>query len=84
MNNFGKVFMLVFWLCFTVNFFVPLLGEYSMWLQWGGILIAVAHFVECIVFRKQVNANYTSPAEGYLVVMLFGALRTGEWMRKAR
>jgi uncharacterized protein YhhL (DUF1145 family) len=83
MNNFGKGFMLVFWLCFTVNLFVPLFGEYSVWLQWGGIIIAVAHLVECIVFRKQVKANYANPAEGYLVVMLFGALRTGDWMRKA-
>ncbi|WP_373083508.1 DUF1145 domain-containing protein [Zhongshania sp.] len=82
MNNFGKVFMLAFWLSFAVNFFVPLLGEQSAWLQWVGIAFLVAHAFECIVFRKQVHASYTNPAEGYAVVMLFGALRTAAWMRK--
>ncbi|MBB5186534.1 uncharacterized protein YhhL (DUF1145 family) [Zhongshania antarctica] len=82
MNNFGKIFMLAFWLSFAVNFFFPLLGEYSLWLQWGGLAIVAAHLIECIIFRKQIHANYTAPVEGYAIVMLFGALRTGEWMRK--
>ncbi|MDF1692792.1 MAG: DUF1145 domain-containing protein [Zhongshania sp.] len=84
MNNFGKVLMLVFWLGFAVNSHFPLLGEYSAWLQWTGVTFAVVHMIECVIFRKHVRANYSKPAEGYLVVMLFGVLRTGEWIGKKR
>lgn len=82
MKIFGKVFMLTFWLSFAVNFSFPLLGEYSPWLQWTGIAFLFAHLVECVIFRKQVRANYPTPAAGYLAVMLYGALRTREWMGK--
>ena len=74
--------MLAFWLSFAVNFFSPLLGQYSVWLQWAGLGIVVAHLIECIIFRKQIRINYANAIEGYAVVMLFGALRTGEWMSK--
>ncbi|WP_269618550.1 DUF1145 domain-containing protein [Zhongshania sp. BJYM1] len=77
-----KIGQLGIWIAFVVNFFYPLLGENSHWLTWGGLAIFVAHILECIVFRKDIHREYTNPAEGYIVVLLFGVLRTGEWIGK--
>jgi uncharacterized protein YhhL (DUF1145 family) len=77
-----RIGQLGFWIAFLVNFALPLLGENSQWLMWGGIAILVAHVLECLVFRKDIHRDYSNPVEGYIVVLLFGVLRTREWMRK--
>lgn len=77
-----KIGQLSFWVAFLVNFVFPLLGENSDWLMWGGFAILGAHVLECLVFRKDIHRDYSNPIEGYIVVLLFGVLRTGEWIRK--
>jgi uncharacterized protein YhhL (DUF1145 family) len=77
-----KTTQLLFWVAFAVNLAFPLLGENSYWLTWGGLGILSAHVLECIVFRKDIHREYSNPLEGYVVVLLFGVLRTGEWIGK--
>ena len=77
-----KIVQLSFWIAFIINFVFPLLGENSQWITWIGIGLLVAHGLECIIFRKDIHREYKNPLEGHLVVLLFGVLRTGEWIGK--
>ncbi|CAA0079197.1 Uncharacterised protein [Zhongshania aliphaticivorans] len=77
-----KIGQLIFWIAFAINFAFPLLGENSQWLTWIGIGLLIAHAIECVIFHKDIHREYSSPLEGYIVVLLFGLLRTGEWIGK--
>ena len=77
-----KIGQLAFWVAFIVNFAFPLLGENSHWLTWIGLGILIAHVIECFIFRKDIRREYSKPIEGYIVVLLFGVLRSGEWIAK--
>ena len=83
-NTLGKLATLAFWIAAIVNLVTPF-GGAAPWISGLAVVLLVAHTAECVVFRKQIQAdpNHT-PLAGYLLVMLFGVLHSGQWMNKAK
>ena len=76
---------LLFWVAFVVNFFQPLLGENSHWISWVGYALLVAHFGECLFFRKELHRDYQGKlAVGYVTVLLLGFGRTSHWLNERK
>ena len=76
---------LLFWVAFVVNFFQPLLGENSHWVSWVGYALLVAHFGECLFFRKELHRDYQGKlAVGYVTVLLLGFGRTSHWLNERK
>jgi|GEM_PF-745928 len=81
-NTLGKVVTLGFWIAAIINLITPF-GAAAPWITGIAALLVVAHSVECIVFRKQIQADPNNSAlAGYVLVFLFGVLHSGQWMNK--
>ncbi len=82
-NTLGKIGTLAFWIAAAVNLITPF-GSAAPWITGIAIALLVAHAIECIVFRKHIQADPKVPAaQGYLLVLLFGVLHSGQWMKKS-
>lgn len=81
-NTLGKIVTLAFWIAALVNLIAPF-GAAAPWISGLALLLLVAHGIECVVFRKQIQADPNNSAvAGYLLVLLFGVLHSGQWMKK--
>ncbi|WP_084497921.1 DUF1145 domain-containing protein [Spongiibacter marinus] len=76
---------LVFWLAFVINFFQPLAGDSSHWINWVGYGLLAAHFCECLIFSKELHRDYANNlALGYITVLLLGLGRTSAWLNERK
>ncbi len=76
---------LLFWVAFVVNFFQPLIGDSSHWINWVGYGLLAAHACECLIFRKELHRDYAGKlALGYLTVLLLGLGRTSAWLNERK
>ncbi len=81
-NTLGKILTLAFWIAAIINLFNPF-GAAAIWISGVAVLLIVAHGIECIVFRKQIQTDPNNSAlAGYILVLLFGVLHSGQWMNK--
>jgi uncharacterized protein YhhL (DUF1145 family) len=78
-----RIVTMAVWLAVLINLFYPLLGDSSHWLSWLGLAILVTHGIECLIFRRDIARDYSGrQLAGYLVVLIYGFGRTGEWVGK--
>lgn len=83
-NTLGKIATFAFWVAAVVNLITPF-GAAAPWVTGIAIALLVAHAIECIVFRKHIQADPNVPAfQGYVLVLLFGVLHSGQWMNKSK
>ncbi|MFT5032391.1 MAG: hypothetical protein ACI9OO_000321 [Bacteroidia bacterium] len=83
-NTLGKILALAFWIVAVINLINPL-GAAALWINGITALLVVAHSIECIVFRKQIQADPNNNAlTGYVLVFLFGVLHAGQWTGKVK
>jgi uncharacterized protein YhhL (DUF1145 family) len=81
-NTLGKILTLAFWIAAVINLINPL-GAAALWINGLAALVVVAHSIECIVFRKQIQADPNNNAlTGYVLVFLFGGFHAGQWTGK--
>lgn len=82
-NTLGKIATLLFWLAALYNLLAPFPGQAALWVNVIAGLLLIAHVVECIVFNRRIREHHRDNlAAGYLMVLLFGVLHTGQWMKK--
>lgn len=83
-NTLGKIATFAFWVAAVANLITPF-GAAAPWVTGIAIALLVAHAIECIVFRKHIQADPNVPAlQGYVLVLLFGVLHSGQWMNKSK
>ncbi len=81
-NTLGKILTLAFWIAAVINLINPL-GAAALWINGFAALLVVAHGIECIYFRKQIQADPNHSAlAGFVLVFLFGVLHSGQWLGK--
>lgn len=68
----GKISTLILWLVLIVNLFYPLAGEYSQYLTWGLMALAITHLFEALLFMTK-NKDSTEPVfMDTLLVFIYG------------
>lgn len=83
-NTLGKLGTLAFWIAAVINLITPF-GAAAPWISGIAALLLIAHAIECVVFRKQIQADPNHSAfAGTILVLLFGVLHSGQWMNKSR
>ncbi len=74
MKNFikiNKVALLIFWLAFVVNLFVPLGDAASVWVMRIGVALLAIHALELVfVFKGLKRIERTTPADMVWVLLI--------------
>ena len=60
------------WVLIVINLFFPFPGVLSPILYWTGVVLAVAHIIEYIVFYKKITAKPESPLLAFVMTFLYG------------
>ena len=70
----NKVVLLIFWLGFAVNFFVPFIDTELPWILWSGLAMFAVHALELMVMFKKLREAGHASIKNSLMVLLFGIL----------
>ena len=79
----NKIITLAFWLAALYNLVAPFPGAAATWVNWIALILLIAHSGECIYFNRQIREHHANPLTGYVLVLLFGVLHSGQWLKKA-
>ncbi|WP_372747721.1 DUF1145 domain-containing protein [Litorivivens sp.] len=83
-NTLGKIATLAFWIAAVINLITPF-GAAAPWITGIAAALLVAHSIECIYFRKQIQADPNHSAlAGTILVLLYGVLHSGQWLNKSK
>ncbi len=84
-NTLGKALTLLFWLAAAYNLLLPFPGQVALWVNIIAGLLLAAHAVECIVFKRHIHEHHANnPLTGYVLVLLFGVLHSGQWLQRSK
>lgn len=76
LTTIGKLVTLAGWAAIIYNVIAPYTGE---WLNYVGILLLVAHVIECMIFADKIKTHHADNlAAGYLQVLIFGAVHASQ------
>lgn len=67
-----KISLIITWLAMVANLFNPFPEPMDVVLFWAMIAMAIAHVVECYLFRARVAKAGGSAALHYLQILIFG------------
>ena len=70
----NKLVLLIFWLGFAVNFFVPIIDTELPWILWSGLAMFAVHALELMVMFKKLREAGHASIKNSLMGLLFGIL----------
>ena len=69
-----KLILIALWAACFYNLVVPFEQGLDVTLHWVLIILPVAHLIECIIFKKRIEAAAGDTKKHYFQVLLFGAI----------
>ncbi|MBV32652.1 MAG: hypothetical protein CMK36_04360 [Porticoccaceae bacterium] len=73
LSYFARSVFLIFWLIFFLNFFMPLVGHWSLTVTCAGLLLSTLHFSEFVVVQRSPEPIRRSTIIDVMSVLLFGS-----------